>query len=375
MSVLGNSEMPTYNFCAGPAGLPRAVLERAQAEMLDWQGLGASVMEISHRSAEYQALAKKAEADFKELLNIGDYHDVLFLHGGATQQFSNIPMTLLSNGAKSATTNEAEYLTNGVWSDKAAAEAKRFGKVNSIDIVRKNENGEYYVSDLTDCERSEAPIYTHFTPNETIEGFRISGVPNTAGAVIADLSSSILSEVLNINDYDLIYAGAQKNIGPAGMTVVIIKKSLFKKMNFDSAPKTFNYQLQAEKESMLNTPATYSWYLASLVFEWLKEQGGVAQMEANAIEKSELLYNLIDSDGFYLNPIAKSNRSRMNVRFALQDEALNELFLAEAKKANLLGLKGHRSIGGMRASIYNAVSVDGVKVLADFMNSFRASYG
>ncbi|MGB0496042.1 MAG: 3-phosphoserine/phosphohydroxythreonine transaminase [Kangiellaceae bacterium] len=364
------SDTPTYNFCAGPAGLPKAVLERAQAEMLDWQGLGASVMEISHRSAEYQALAKKAEADFRELLNIGDSHAVLFLHGGATQQFSNIPMTLLSHSDK-----EAEYLSNGVWSEKAVAEAKRFGKVNSIDVVRKDENGHYYISDLSDCERSQSPIYTHYTPNETIEGFRISQVPKTTGAVIADLSSTILSEQLNLNDYDMIYAGAQKNIGPAGMTVVIIKKSLFEKMHFDKAPTTFNYQLQAEKESMLNTPATYSWYLASLVFEWLKEQGGVAQMEANAIEKSELLYNLIDKDDFYLNPVAKQHRSRMNVRFALHDESLNELFLNKAKQANLIGLKGHRSIGGMRASIYNAVSVEGVRVLVDFMQLFKKNYG
>ncbi|PHS14755.1 MAG: hypothetical protein COA86_15275 [Kangiella sp.] len=370
MSGLKISESETYNFCAGPAGLPKVVLEKAQAEMLDWQGLGASVMEISHRSAEYKALAQKAEADFRELLNIGDSHAVLFLHGGATQQFSNIPMTLLSHSNR-----EAEYLSNGVWSEKAVAEAKRFGKVNSIDIVRQNDKGEYYTSDLADCQRSEDPVYTHFTPNETIEGFRISCVPKTNGAVIADLSSSILSEVLNIDDYDLIYAGAQKNIGPAGMTVVIIKKSLFENMNFDSSPQTFNYQLQAEKESMLNTPATYSWYLASLVFEWLKEQGGVAQMEKNAIAKSGLLYNLIDSDGFYLNPIVKEHRSRMNVRFALQDESLNDLFLSEAKKANLIGLKGHRSIGGMRASIYNAVSVDAVKVLVSFMEHFRARHG
>jgi len=363
-------DCPTYNFCAGPAGLPKVVLEKAQAELLDWQGLGASVMEISHRSTEFKALAHKAEADFRELLNIGDSHVVLFLHGGATQQFSNIPMTLLSHSNQ-----HAEYLSNGVWSEKAVAEAKRFGKVNSIDIVRQNDKGEYYVSDLSDCDRTESPLYTHFTPNETIEGFRISGVPKTTGAVIADLSSSILSEQLNINDYDMIYAGAQKNIGPAGMTVVIIKKSLFEKMNFESSPQTFNYQLQAEKESMLNTPATYSWYLASLVFEWLKEQGGVAQMEANAIVKSNLLYNLIDSDGFYSNPIAKDHRSRMNVRFALHDESLNELFLKEAKNANLIGLKGHRSIGGMRASIYNAVSVDAVKVLVSFMEQFRVRHG
>ena len=369
-SELIQSEAQTYNFCAGPAGLPKEVLKRAQAEMLNWQGLGASVMEISHRSAEFQALAKKAEADFRELLNIGDSHAVLFLHGGATQQFSNIPMTLLSH-----TNQQAEYLSNGVWSEKAVAEARRFGNVNSIDIVRKSENGEYYVSDLTDCERTDSPVYTHFTPNETIEGFRINGVPKTSGAVIADLSSSILSEQLNINDYDMIYAGAQKNIGPAGMTVVIVKRNLFEKMNFDQSPKTFNYQLQAEKESMLNTPSTYSWYLASLVFEWLKEQGGVSQMEANAIEKSNLLYDLIDSDNFYSNPIAKDHRSRMNVRFALHDESLNEKFLTDAKNANLIGLKGHRSIGGMRASIYNAVSVNGVKVLVDFMKQFRAKYG
>ena len=359
----------THNFCAGPAALPKAVLEKAQAELLDWQGMGVSVMEISHRSDEYQAMAKNAEANFRQLLDINDDHAVLFLHGGATQQFSNIPMTLLTHG------RQAEYLCNGIWSAKAAKEAARFGKVNSVEMMEIDGNGNRSLKDLTQVSRIENPIYTHYTPNETIEGLRYQSIPKSCGAVVADLSSCILSEQIKVSDFDFIYAGAQKNIGPAGLTIAIVKRSLFELMDFSTSPGVFNYQAQAENGSMINTPATYSWYLAGLVFDWLLEQGGVQAMEAAAIEKSNLLYECIDEDDFYRNPIAVKDRSRMNIPFILKDESLNERFLNEAKQAYLVGLKGHRSVGGMRASLYNAMPVEGVNSLIQFMRDFKQANG
>jgi len=373
VTIKTNMTSPTYNFCAGPAALPRSVLEKAQRELLDWQGLGVSVMEISHRSPEYQALAHKAESDFRELMAINDDYAVLFLHGGATLQFSNIAMSLLQNREDSGA--EAEYLCNGIWSTKAAKEAARFGKVNAVEVMEIDAQGNRSLVDLAQVSRSSNPIYTHYTPNETIEGLRFANLPKTSGALIADLSSCILSEQINVNDFDLIYAGAQKNIGPAGLTIVVVKKSLFEQMNFDSAPSVFNYQQQARQGSMINTPATYSWYLASLVFDWLKEQGGVEQMEKSGIEKSELLYACIDEDDFYRNPIAIKDRSRMNIPFILKDERLNKQFLEEAKRANLVGLAGHRSIGGMRASLYNAMPLDGVEALTRFMQAFKQKQG
>jgi phosphoserine aminotransferase len=365
--------LPTYNFCAGPAALPKAVLEQAQRELLDWQGLGVSVMEISHRSAEYQAMASKAEANFRQLMNIGNDHAVLFMHGGASLQFSNIPMALLQH--HSDKNSQADYLSNGIWSSKAAKEAARFGKVNQIDMLEIDQQGNRSLVDLSKCQTSANPIYTHYTPNETIEGLRYESLPQTSSPLIVDLSSCILSEQINVNDFDLIYAGAQKNIGPAGMTIVIVKRSLFEKMNFDKTPNIFNYQEQAKQGSMINTPATYTWYLASLVFEWLIEQGGVKQMEKFGIEKSELLYRCIDEDDFYRNPVAVKDRSRMNIPFILKDESLNDRFLQLAKQTHLVGLKGHRSVGGMRASLYNSMPVEGVEALTGFMQEFRAQNG
>ncbi len=359
----------TYNFCAGPSALPKAVLQKAQQELLDWQGLGVSVMEISHRSAEYQAMAAKAEQNFRKLLNISDDYAVLFMHGGATQQFSNIPMTLLQQG------RQAEYLCNGIWSNKAAKEAARFGEISSVEMMELDQAGNRSLKSIQDVTRIADPIYTHYTPNETIEGLRYHSVPVSNGAIVADLSSCILSEQINIDEFDFIYAGAQKNIGPAGLTIVIVKKALFERMNFSGSPSVFNYKRQAENGSMINTPATYSWYLASLVFEWLIEQGGVAAMEQAAIDKSDLLYQCIDEDDFYRNPIAIKDRSRMNVPFILKDESLNQAFLEQAKQADLVGLKGHRSVGGMRASLYNAIPVEGVKQLTEFMRAFKKSNG
>jgi phosphoserine aminotransferase len=358
----------TYNFCAGPAALPRQVMLKAQQELLDWKGLGISVMEISHRSNEYQALAQKAESDLRALMNISDEHAVLFLSGGASIQFSNLPMCLL------APSQTADYISNGIWSAKAAKEAKRYGLVNTINAVNINDGLRSLINEQN-WDRTEQPAYTHYTPNETIEGMRFATVPKSNGPIIADMSSSILSEQLNMTDFDMIYAGAQKNIGPAGMSIVIIKKSLIDKMNFDRVPNVFNYQIQARSNSMVNTPPTYAWYLSSLVFEWLLEQGGVSQMEKLAIQKSSLLYQCIDQDEFYSNPIVVKDRSRMNIPFILQDESLNEVFLKEAKAAALVGLEGHRSVGGMRASLYNSMPVEGVESLISFMTDFKNRFG
>ncbi|MET1253689.1 3-phosphoserine/phosphohydroxythreonine transaminase [Aliikangiella maris] len=357
-----------FNFCAGPAALPKPVMQQAQAEFLDWRGLGVSVMEVSHRSSEYQELANKAESDFRELLKISDDYAVLFMHGGATHQFSNLPMCLLSDG------QEAEYIVNGVWSSKAAVEATRYGQVNRIDALFK-QGSSFSLIDSSDWQRSQSPIYTHYTQNETIEGLRFPQAVKSNGAVVADMSSSILSEVLNIDDYDFIYAGAQKNVGPAGMTIVIVKRQLVEQMDFTRIPRVFNYQLQIEQGSMLNTPPTYTWYLAALVFEWVIANGGVEAMEHSAIEKSQLLYECIDMDDFYTNPVEIQYRSRMNIPFILADSKLNETFLSKAKKAGLIGLKGHRSVGGMRASLYNSMPVDGVKALVDFMLHFKQQNG
>lgn len=364
-----------YNFCAGPSALPQAVMQKAQAEFLDWQGLGVSVMEMSHRSDEYQALAKNAEANFRQLLSINDDYAVLFLHGGATLQFSNIPMSLLSQSSYKNQAAQAEYICNGMWSSKAANEAARFGNVHTIDVVETDSRGIRSLKTIETWQRASDPAYIHYTPNETIEGIRFTRPIKSPHTIVADMSSCILSEPIAINDYDFIYAGAQKNIGSAGLTMAVIKRELFAKMNFQSSPKTFNYQEQDKQGSMVNTPPTFAWYLASLVFEWVIEQGGVIEMEKRALEKSQLLYQCIDEDDFYTNPIAIKDRSRMNIPFIMQDESLNETFLSQAKDNNLVGLGGHRSVGGMRASLYNSMSVAGVKALADFMRDFKQRYG
>ena len=360
---------PTFNFCAGPAALPKPVLAQAQAELLDWHGLGISVMEISHRSAEYKALAEKAEASLRALMNIGDEHAVLFLHGGATHQFSNIPMSLLGQGAI------GEYITNGMWSKKAAVEGARFGNVHEIDALSLDAEGNRSIVDADNWRRAESAIFTHYTPNETIEGMRFAFAPESKGALIADMSSCILSEKIDVSAFDLIYAGAQKNIGPAGMTIVIVKRDLFEKMSFDGLPKVFNYREQAKHGSMINTPPTYAWYLASLVFDWLIELGGVAEMERRSHLKSSMLYQCIEEDDFYRNPIATADRSMMNIPFILKDDSLNPIFIEQAREAHLVGLEGHRSVGGMRASLYNSMSLEGVQALVDFMRTFKRQFG
>lgn len=355
------------NFSAGPAGLPLAVLEKAQAELLNWQNMGTSVMEISHRSPEFIALAETAEANLRELMAIPENYKVLFLQGGARLQFSAVPLNLFGKNAK------ANYIDTGAWSNGAIEEAKRYGTVHLAGSLIDSAD-EIRVPNQNELNIDETASYLHYCPNETISGVAFDYVPNTDIPVVADMSSCILSEQIDVSKFGLIYAGAQKNIGPAGLTLVIVRDDLLNQA-LPHCPSIMNYHNQATKDSMLNTPPTYSWYLAGLVFEWLKEQGGVAAIQAINQQKADLLYDYIDSSDFYQNNIAKTSRSKMNVSFSLvnnqADDALNEAFLTQAKARNLLFLKGHRSVGGMRASIYNAVSLESVQRLLEFMEVFK----
>ena len=355
-----------FNFCAGPAALPEAVLKRAQEEILDYQGRGLSVMEMSHRSKEFVSIAETAEQDLRDLLGVSDDYAVLFLQGGASQQFAMIPMNLLPDGGK------ADYINTGQWSKKAIKEAKRFGDIN---VAASSEADNFTcVPGQDSWQLSDKPAYLHYTPNETIGGVEFSFVPEVDAPLVADFSSTILSRPLDVDRFGLIYAGAQKNIGPAGITLVIVRKDLIGKAP-DSVPAMLDYQTHAENGSMYNTPPTYAWYLSGLVFQWLKEQGGLSAMAAVNQRKADKLYGYIDESGFYTNPVEKGSRSWMNVPFVLADDSLDKTFLAEAEEARLLNLSGHRSVGGMRASIYNAVPEEAVDALIDFMKEFARRHG
>ena len=359
--------MRAYNFCAGPAALPTAVLEKAQAELLDWHGKGLSIMEMSHRSKDYVAVAEKAEADLRKLMNIPENYKVLFLQGGASLQFSAIPLNLLGKNSK------ADYIHTGIWSEKATQEAQRYGDINIIEAATSI-NGKLAISEQSTWNLSDDAAYVHYAENETIGGIQFANIPETDKPLVSDFSSSILSAPLDVSKFGLIYAGAQKNIGPAGLTLVIVRDDLLDQAK-PEIPSLLKYGSQAKNDSMVNTPATYAWYLSGLVFEWLLEQGGVDAMYKTNLEKSKLLYGYIDSSDFYNNPIALPNRSIMNVPFTLADEALDKLFLKEAEENHLLNLAGHRSVGGMRASIYNAVPLDGVQALVNFMDDFAQRNG
>jgi phosphoserine aminotransferase len=355
-----------HNFCAGPAALPEPVLKRAQEELLDWQGHGLSVMEMSHRSAEMVGIAQKAEDDFRELLAISDDYDVLFLQGGASTQFAAIPLNLLGDKT------DADYVNTGQWSKKAIAEGKRYCNVN---VVASAEDTNFStVPEQSHWSLNSDAAYLHYTPNETIGGVEYSFIPDT-GAVplVADMSSTILSRPIDVSRYGVIYAGAQKNIGPAGLTIVIVRKDLYGRV-LPATPTMLNWQTQAEGESMYNTPPTFAWYLAGLVFEWLKDLGGLSAMEEINRRKAGKLYDLIDNSAFYANPVETVSRSLMNVPFTLADDSLDKQFLQLAEENGLLNLKGHRSVGGMRASIYNAVGEDSVDALIDFMRDFEQHY-
>ena len=356
-----------FNFSAGPAMLPQAVLEKAQQEILDWHGSGMSVMEVSHRGKEFMSIAAQAEADLRELMGISDDYAVLFLQGGASSQFAMVPLNLLGNK------KTADYINTGAWSKKAIAEAKRYCDVN---VAASSEESKFTtVPAQNDWSLNPDAAYVHYTPNETIGGVEFPFVPDTGNVpLVADMSSTILSRPVDVSRYGVIYAGAQKNIGPAGLTVVIVRKDL---MGNPSAgtPTMFDYQVQAENGSMYNTPPTYSWYLAGLVFAWVKEQGGLAKMAEINKRKADKLYAAIDDSGFYANPVDPVSRSWMNVPFTLANPELDSVFLEESKEEGLTTLKGHRSVGGMRASIYNAMPEEGVNNLIAFMAEFERRHG
>ena len=353
-----------HNFCAGPAALPEAVLKQAQEEILDWQGAGLSVMEMSHRSAEIVKIAEEAEADLRELMNISDDYAVLFLQGGASSQFSAVPLNLL--GDKTT----ADYVNTGQWSKKAIKEAKKFCDVN---VVASSEDDNFASIPAFDSWKlNKDAAYLHYTPNETIGGVEFFWEPEVDVPVVADMSSTILSREIDVNKYDVIYAGAQKNIGPAGLTIVIVRKSLLGQYPAN-APTMLDYKTAADNDSMYNTPPTYAIYLAGLVFKWLKAQGGVKAMEEINRRKAAKLYDYIDNSGFYANPVEVASRSLMNVPFTLANSDLDKEFLKQADAKGLLNLKGHRSVGGMRASIYNAVGEDAVDALIAFMQEFAAA--
>jgi phosphoserine aminotransferase len=352
-----------FNFAAGPATLPLEVLEQARAEMTDWQGSGMSVMEVSHRSKAFIAVAEEAEALLRDLLGVPKSYRVLFLQGGATGQFSAIPMNLTT--AEST----ADYLNTGAWSKKAIGEARRYCKVN----VAADESASGYntVPDQSALKLTPGAAYFHYTPNETIGGVEFHFVPETGGVpLVADMSSTILSRPIDVSKFGLIYAGAQKNMGPSGLTVVIVRDDLIGKAR-PGTPAVWDYKAMAAEGSMLNTPPTFGWYIAGLTFKWLKSIGGLAAMGERNRRKADRLYETIDSSGFYRNPVAKSCRSWMNVPFTLAKPELDKTFIAEAKAAGLTNLEGHRSVGGMRASLYNAMSPEGVDALIAFMKEFQ----
>ena len=355
-----------YNFSAGPAVLPVAVLQRAAAEMLEYGGTGQSVMEMSHRSKAFIDIHARAEADLRELLAIPKNYKVLFLQGGAAAQFALIPMNILGDK------KSADYIYTGQWSKKAISEAKKFCTVN---VAASSEDQNFsYAPKQAVWKLDPNAAYVHYTSNETIGGVEFQWTPDTGSVpLVVDASSHILSRPLDVAKYALVYAGAQKNIGPAGLTIVIVRDDLLGRA-MPNTPEVFNYKVQAEADSMINTPPTYAVYIAGLVFEWLKKQGGMVAMEKLNIAKAKLIYDYLDQSEFYNSPVAMDDRSRMNVPFRLKNEALDDAFLKESKAVGMVELKGHRSVGGMRASIYNAMPITGVEALVSFMRDFEKKH-
>ncbi|MBB1073928.1 3-phosphoserine/phosphohydroxythreonine transaminase [Rhodoferax sp. 4810] len=356
-----------FNFSAGPAILPEVVLEQARDELLNWHESGMCVAEMSHRGKEFMHIASQAESDLRELLGIPDNYKVLFLQGGASSQFALIPMNLLPPGGC------ADYINTGTWSQKAIGEARRIGAIN---IATTTEESRFTRAPAAN-ELTLTPnaAYVHYTPNETIEGVEFPYVPATGNVpLIADMSSTLLSRPIDVKQFGFIYAGAQKNIGPAGLTIVIVRDDLIGKAPANT-PAMFDYKVHADNGSMYNTPPTYAWYLAGLVFKWLKDQGGLTAMATINQRKAALLYDAIDRSDFYHSPVDPAARSWMNVPFTLTNPALDKPFLTQAKAAGLLALQGHRSVGGMRASIYNAMPEAGVNALVQFMAEFERTQG
>jgi phosphoserine aminotransferase len=353
-----------FNFSAGPAMLPAEVLARAGDEMLDWRGSGMSVMEMSHRGPEFISIAEEAEADLRELLAIPAGYKVLFLQGGATLQFAQVPMNLLRGKGK------ADYVLTGEWSKKAIKEAKNYCEVA---VAASSEDRSFTYAPKQWKVRPDA-AYVHYCSNETIGGVEFHETPSVEIPLVADASSHFLSRPLEVASHGLIYAGAQKNAGPAGLTFVIVREDLIGAAA-RGTPTVMDYKLQADADSMLNTPATYAMYVAGLVFKWIHQQGGLAALEKKNIEKASLLYDYLDSSSFFRNPVAKEDRSRMNVPFTLKKPELDPVFLKGAEERGMVQLKGHRSVGGMRASIYNAMPLEGVQRLVQYMKEFEARHG
>ena len=359
--------MRVFNFSAGPAVLPESVLRQAAAEMLDWHGSGMSVMEMSHRGKEFIAIAAKAEADLRTLLAIPASYKVLFLQGGAIGENAIVPMNLL--GGRTG----IDFVNTGEWSKKSIKEAKKYAKVN---VAASAEDRNFtYVPPQSTWKLDPGAAYVHVCTNETIGGVEYQWTPDTGDVpLVADMSSHILSRPIDVARYGVIYGGAQKNIGPAGLTIVIVRDDLLDRA-LPITPSAFHWKEQAEAESMLNTPPTYAIYIAGLVFEWLLQKGGVAAVERENVAKAKLLYDYLDASGFYANPVQPEDRSRMNVPFKLADEKLDDAFLKGAKERGMVQLKGHRSVGGMRASIYNAMPVEGVQALVAYMKDFERERG
>jgi phosphoserine aminotransferase len=356
-----------FNFSAGPAALPQDVLEKARDELVNWRGCGMSVMEMSHRGKEYMSIQAEAEADLRELLAIPANYKVLFLQGGASSQFAMIPMNLLRGKAS------ADYLNTGEWSKKAIKEAEKYCTVN---VVASSEDKNFtYAPPQEDWKLDPEAAYVHYTPNETIGGVEIFWTPQTGNVpLVADMSSNILSRPIDVSKFGLIYFGAQKNIGPAGLTVVIVRDDLLGQ-TVKGTPTMFDYNTHADNDSMYNTPPTYAIYIAGLVFKMLKAKGGLAVMVQANRTKAKLLYDFLDTSSVFISPVARENRSLMNIPFTLKDATLDEEFLKGAKARNMAQLKGHKSVGGMRASIYNAMPIEGVQALVAYMKDFEKQHG
>lgn len=360
--------MTIYNFSAGPAMLPAAVLKKAQAELLDWQGRGISVMEVSHRSPEYIALAEEAEQNLRDLMSIPDNYAVLFMHGGGRNHFSSVPLNIADESAT------VDYVTTGSWSQIAFDEAKKYVRhVNLAAQTEETPQGKA-IPLVADWQLSDGAAYVHYCPNETVDGIALHEVPDVAAPLVADMSSVILAEPLDVSKFGVIYAGAQKNIGPSGFSVVIIRKDLLATRQ-SRVCTVMNYQVQAAEKSMYNTPNTWAWYLSGEVFKWLQGEGGVAAMGEQNHAKARLLYECIDNNPFYRNQVHPRNRSIMNIPFQLAKPELDSVFLSQAAEQGLIALKGHRFVGGMRASMYNAMPYAGAQALVDFMTRFAQQHG
>ncbi|GIZ53169.1 3-phosphoserine/phosphohydroxythreonine transaminase [Noviherbaspirillum aridicola] len=363
-----------YNFSAGPAMLPQEVLKQAAEEMLDWQGSGMSVMEMSHRGKEFQSIFDAAERDLRELLAVPANYRILFLQGGGIGENAVVPMNLVGRKPQPAT---VDFIHTGSWSGKSIKEAKKYCNVN---VAASSEGDQFHTIPPRDSWKlSRDAAYVHVCTNETIHGVEFHFTPDVAGEtggapLVADMSSHILSRQIDVSRYGVIFGGAQKNIGPAGLTLVIVREDLLGQA-LSICPSAFDWKTVADNNSMYNTPPTYAIYIAGLVFQWLKRQGGVAEMEKRNIAKAALLYDYLDATGFYSNQVAVDCRSRMNIPFFLADESLNDAFLASARARGLLQLKGHKSVGGMRASIYNAMPIEGVQALVDYMKDFEKQHG